>query len=105
MDNELLNVGANLRVAHHEVAQGSSHVESTELLRRSSIPIPDSKLSISAVVSLKVEGTHESSTELINWSIGIKVVLVLELASEKRKEVAADTGAAKSSYSSYNKAI
>ena len=33
----------------------------------------------------------------------MNVVLVLELAREKRKEVAADTGAAKSSYSSVEK--
>lgn len=36
----------------------------------------------------------------MNRRIGMKVVFVLELAREKRKEVAAETGAAKSSYSS-----
>jgi hypothetical protein len=44
--------------------------------------------------------TYESSTLLMNWRMGMNVDLVLELASANKKDVAADTGAAKSSYSS-----
>ena len=39
----------------------------------------------------------------MNCRIGMNVVLVLEVVKLRRKVVAADTGAAKSSYSSWQK--
>ena len=44
--------------------------------------------------------TYDRNTVLINPSIGINVVFVRLLASENKKEVAADTGVVKFSYSS-----
>jgi hypothetical protein len=49
--------------------------------------------------------TYDRKTVLMNVRMGMNVTFVLLLASDKRNEVAADTGEAKFSYSSVRKGL
>ena len=96
--DERLDVVSNLRMTHHEVSEGGSHIESSEFLGRRSLSVLSL---ISSDVYSQAEPTYDSSTPFMNCRIGMNVVLVLEVVKLRRKVVAADTGAAKSSYSSW----
>ena len=77
-------------MSHNERDQSCSHVEHTESLGRWGIPAV--KKFNGTIVNRLYERAYDLRTVLTKARMGIKVIFVLLVASDKRKVVAAATG-------------